>query len=97
MYGASGGIARPSSFAYFETAFGRGIGYPPSRQNEHEFWDQLQSRFVRDASALHRQNWRMVKLRISGSQIILQDWEKFHALYVSRRALVEDWTDADDT
>ena len=62
----------------------------------YDFWQDLRSKFVRDARAMHRQNWRNVQLQIAGPKVTLQDWEKFQALYVSRRSLVEDWTEAED-
>jgi hypothetical protein len=61
-----------------------------------EFWSNLRSRFLRDARATHRQNWRATKLHISGNRLSLQDWCQFQAAYVSRRALVEDWSEMED-
>ena len=61
-----------------------------------DFWSELRSRFLRDARATHRQNWRSTKLIISGDRVTLQDWCRFQASYVSRRALVEDWSEMED-
>ena len=62
----------------------------------YEFWDELKSQLMRDARTMHRQNWRAVKLVTNGSRVTLQEWAKFQAVYVSKRALVEDWSDAED-
>ena len=62
----------------------------------YEFWDELKSTFMRDARAIHRQNWRGVKLVTAGSRVTLQEWAKFQAQYVAKRVLVEDWADAED-
>lgn len=61
----------------------------------YDFWEKLKCRFLRDARAIHRQNWRAVKLTPNG-KVTLQDWLKFQAIYTSKRVLVEDWSDAED-
>ena len=67
-----------------------------SELSYYEFWDSLKSQFHRDARAVHRQNWRAVKLETSGTKTTLQEWSKFQAVYSAKRALVEDWADAED-
>ena len=62
----------------------------------YQFWEELKSKFIRDARAVHRQNWRTVRLTTAGSQATLQEWLTFQAIYTSRRGLVEDWSDAED-
>ena len=62
----------------------------------NEFWSDLRARFLRDARTTHRQNWRATKLQITGNRVTLQDWCQFQAAYVSRRALVEDWSEMED-
>ena len=62
----------------------------------YQFWDELKSKFLRDARTIHRQNWRAIRLQIAGSRVTLQDWSKFQAAYVAKRNLVEDWSDAED-
>lgn len=47
----------------------------------YDFWDELKSSFLRDARAIHRQNWRAIKLSPSGTHVTLQDWAKFQAQY----------------
>ena len=104
MYGASGGYLSDDAVLltlrqYLDEAsatmlLGK-LGVDPNL-SYYEFWEELRSKFLRDARATHRQNWRAVRLQISDSKITLQDWEKFQALYLARRALVEDWTDAED-
>ena len=104
MHGASGGYLTDDAVLltlkqYLDEAsatmlLGK-LGVDPTL-SYYEFWEELRSKFLRDARATHRQNWRAVRLQISDNKISLQDWEKFHALYLARRALVEDWTDAED-
>ena len=62
----------------------------------YTFWDSLRAKFLRDAGTTYRQNWRSVRLQITGEKLSLQDWERFQAHYISRRDLVDDWTDAED-
>jgi hypothetical protein len=61
----------------------------------YAFWDELKSKFLRDARSVHRQNWRAVKV-VSTNPVTLQEWAKFQAIYCAKRALVEDWSDAED-
>ena len=62
----------------------------------YKYWDSLKARYTRDVRALHRQNWRMVKLRKASNKVTLQEWAEFTATYLAKRNLVEDWTDAED-
>ena len=62
----------------------------------YDFWDDMRSRYLRDARMMHRQNWRSIRLGITGNRCSLQDWAKFQALYVAKRSLVEDWTETED-
>lgn len=62
----------------------------------YAFWDELKSKFLRDARNVHRRNWRGVKLNPAGSTATLQEWLRFQAIYTAKRGLVEDWSDAED-
>ena len=62
----------------------------------YKFWEQLRTRFIRDVRSTHRQNWHMVKVSKAGDLPTLQEWAEFQAAYASKRALVEDWSDAED-
>jgi len=62
----------------------------------YNFWEELKSKFTRDARAVHRQNWRAVKVTLAGSKVTLQEWSKFQAIYTTKRSMVEDWSDAED-
>ena len=62
----------------------------------YKFWGELKDKFLRDARTTHRQNWRAVKLQITGPRLSLYDWARFQAAYVAKRGLVEDWTESED-
>ena len=62
----------------------------------YEFFEDLRSRFTRDARAVHRQAWGLVKLIKKGKNPTLQDWNAFQAAYLKKRGLVEDWADEED-
>ena len=62
----------------------------------YQFWEELKSKFVRDARSVHRRNWQSVKLTTAGSMATLQEWLTYQAIYTSKRGLVEDWSDAED-
>ena len=62
----------------------------------YAYMEGLRSRHMRDVRATHRQNWSMVKLQKVGREPTLQEWSRFQANYMAKRALVEDWSDAED-
>lgn len=62
----------------------------------YKFFEDFKTRYMKDARATHRQNWQAVKLRKVGDYPTLQEWAEFQAQYLGRRALVEDWMDAED-
>ena len=51
---------------------------------------------MRDVRSTHRLNWQAVKLRQNAPMVTLQEWDEFRAIYLSKRALVEDWMDTED-
>ena len=104
MYGASGGVLPDEAVLltlkkYLDDASATVLvgkmGLDPNL-SYYTFWESLRSKFLRDARTMHRQNWRSVRLQMSTEKLTLQEWERFQAQYVSRRDLVEDWTDAED-
>ena len=62
----------------------------------YDFWDELKARFTRDGRTTNRQAWEMVRLHKVGFTPTLQEWNEYQAAYVKKRALVEDWSDAED-
>ena len=62
----------------------------------YEFMELLRARHLRDGRMTHRRKWSMVKLQKNGKSPTLQEWSKFEATYLAKRAMVEDWTDAED-
>ena len=62
----------------------------------HQFWHELESRFVRDVQALHRQNWHKLAVEKRGHTPTVLEWTEFMALYQGRRALVENWGEEED-
>ena len=62
----------------------------------YDFFEDLRSRFARDARTIHRQAWELVKLVKRGTDPTLQEWNAYQAAYLKKRALVEDWADEED-
>ena len=62
----------------------------------YEFMELLRARYLRDGRMTHRRKWSLVKLHHNGQMPTLQEWSRFEAQYLAKRAMVEDWTDAVD-
>lgn len=62
----------------------------------YAFWARLKGRFAKDVQTIHRQNWLKVGLPRPEEKPSLVEWREFMAHYQDKRALVDDWTEAED-
>ena len=60
------------------------------------FWGRLKARFAKDVLNVHRQNWMRVSLPRPGEWPTLMEWREFEVNHRGKRAIVDDWTDAED-